>query len=71
VKIDQGQQKIKIVCTNQQSNLQASCQSIFSLSQHHPNQPQPQNQLICQRNSIQNLSIKQIKLKEKPETIDQ
>jgi len=36
VKIDEGQQKIKIVRTNQQSNLRGSCQSIFSLSQHHP-----------------------------------
>jgi len=36
VKIDKGQQKIKIVCTNQQSNLLASCESIFSLCQHHP-----------------------------------
>jgi len=31
-----GQQKIKIVRTNQQSNLRRSCQSIFSLSRHHP-----------------------------------
>jgi len=38
VKIDEGQQKIKIVHTNQQSNLRASCQSIFSLSWHHPSQ---------------------------------
>jgi len=37
VKIDEGQQKIKIVRTNRQSNLRASCQSIFSLSRHHPN----------------------------------
>jgi len=36
VKIDEGQQKIKIVRTNRQSNLQASCQSIFSLGRHHP-----------------------------------
>jgi len=36
VKIDEGQQKIKIVHTNRQSNLWASCQSIFSLCQHHP-----------------------------------
>jgi len=28
--------KIKIVHTNGQSNLRSSCQSIFSLSQHHP-----------------------------------
>jgi len=32
VKIDKGQQKIKIVRTNRQSNLGSSCQSIFSLS---------------------------------------
>jgi len=31
VKIEEGQQKIKIVHTNQQSNFWASCQSIFSL----------------------------------------
>jgi len=37
-KIDEGQQKIKIVRTNQQSNLGGSCQSIFSLSRHHPNE---------------------------------
>jgi len=38
LKIDEGQQKIKIkiVRTNQQSNLRNSCQSIFSLSRHHP-----------------------------------
>jgi len=36
VKIDEGQQKIKIVRTNRQSNLGASCQSIFSLYRHHP-----------------------------------
>jgi len=36
-KIDGGQQKIKIIRSNQQSNLQASCHSFFSLSQHHPN----------------------------------
>jgi len=36
VKIDEGQQKIKIVRTNRQSNLRGSCQSIFSLSRHHP-----------------------------------
>jgi len=29
VKIDKGQQKIKILRTNQQSNLGGSCQSIF------------------------------------------
>jgi len=33
VKIDEGQ---KMVHTNQQSNLRGSCQSIFSLCQHHP-----------------------------------
>jgi len=38
VKIDKGQQKIKIVHTNRQSNLRVSCQSIFSLSRHHPRQ---------------------------------
>jgi len=38
VKIDEGQQKIKIDRTNRQSNLRASCQSIFSLSRHHPSQ---------------------------------
>jgi len=37
VKNDEGQQKIKIVRTNRQSNLRGSCQSIFSLSRHHPN----------------------------------
>jgi len=37
VKIDEGQRKIKIVRTNRQSNLRASCQSIFSLSENHPN----------------------------------
>jgi len=36
VKNDEGQQKIKIIRTNRQSNLWASCQSIFSLSRHHP-----------------------------------
>jgi len=36
VKIYEGQQKIKIIRTNRQSNLRASCQSIFSLYQHHP-----------------------------------
>jgi len=36
VKIDKGQQKIKIIRTNQQSNLRGSCQSIFSLSRHLP-----------------------------------
>jgi len=35
-KIDGGQQKIKIVRTNRQSNLRCSCQSIFSLCRHHP-----------------------------------
>jgi len=35
-KIDGGQQKIKIVRTNRQSNLRGSCQSIFSLCRHHP-----------------------------------
>jgi len=37
VKVDEGQQKIKTVRTNQQPNLKGSCQSIFSLCQHHPN----------------------------------
>jgi len=36
VKIVEGQQKIKIVRTNRQSNLLSSCQSIFSLCRHHP-----------------------------------
>jgi len=36
VKIDEGQQKIKIVRTNRQSNLLASSQSNFSLSRHLP-----------------------------------
>jgi len=36
VKIDKGQQKRKIVCSNQQSNLRGSYQSIFSLRWHHP-----------------------------------
>jgi len=36
LKIEEGQQKIKIVRTNLQSNLGASCQSIFSLCRHHP-----------------------------------
>jgi len=36
VKNGEGQQKIKIVRTNRQSNLQSSCQSIFSLCRHHP-----------------------------------
>jgi len=36
MKIDEGQQKIKIVRTNRQSNLRGSCQSIFSLCWHHP-----------------------------------
>jgi len=31
-----GQQKIKIVRTNRQSNLRGSCQSVFSLCWHHP-----------------------------------
>jgi len=38
VKIDEVQQKIKIVRTNRQSNLLSSCQSIFSLCRHHPSQ---------------------------------
>jgi len=44
VKIDEGQQKIKIVRTNRQSNLLASCQSIFSLSRHHPTKIMPKFQ---------------------------
>jgi len=40
VKIDEGQQKIKIVRTNRQSNLWVSCQSIFSLRRHHPTRQQ-------------------------------
>jgi len=35
-KIDRGQQKIKIVRTNRQSNLRGSCQSILPLCRHHP-----------------------------------
>jgi len=35
-KIAEGQQKIKIVRTNRQSNLRGCCQSIFSLCRHHP-----------------------------------
>jgi len=38
VKIDEGYQKIKIVRSNRQSNLRDSCQSLFSLSRHHPSQ---------------------------------
>jgi len=48
VKIYEGQQKIKIVRTNRQSNLRASCQSIFSLCRHHPIEWVPLNlNLIC------------------------
>jgi len=36
VKIDEGQQKIKIVRSNRQSNLRGSCQSLFSLCRHRP-----------------------------------
>jgi len=36
MRVAPGQQKIKIVRTNRQSNLRGSCQSIFSLSRHHP-----------------------------------
>jgi hypothetical protein len=36
VKIYEGQQNIKIIRTNQQSNLLASCQPIFSLWPHYP-----------------------------------
>jgi len=36
--VDEGQQKLKIVCSNQQSNFWSSCQSIFSLSWHHPSE---------------------------------
>jgi len=36
VKNGVGQQKIKIIHTNQQSNLRSSCQSICSLCQHYP-----------------------------------
>jgi len=35
-KLMRVQQKIKIIHTNQQSNLGGSCQSIFSLSRHYP-----------------------------------
>jgi len=34
IKIDEGQQKIKIDRTNRQSNLRGSSQSIFSLCRH-------------------------------------
>jgi len=54
VKIDERQQKIKIVRTNRQSNLRASCQSIFSLCRHHLTNRQfsqdigewPENQIL-------------------------
>jgi len=39
VKIDEGQQKIKIVRTNRQSNLCGFSQSIFSLCWHLPKPP--------------------------------
>jgi len=39
----EGQQKIKIVRTNRQSNLQGSCQSIFSLCWHHPTPLHPKH----------------------------
>jgi len=43
----------KIVHTNQQSNLQASCQSVFPLCQHHPNKGQQKN-----KNCLHQLTIK-------------
>jgi len=46
VKIGEGQQKIKIVRTNRQSNLQASCQSILSLCRH-PNNGHPSLSFYC------------------------
>jgi len=46
VKIDEGQQKIKIVRTNQQSNLWASCQTIFSLCWHHPSWKQKKGRVL-------------------------
>jgi len=53
VKIGEGQQKIKIVRTNRQSNLPASCQSIFSLCRHHPTLQEILNIFtISQRNSV-------------------
>jgi len=44
VKIYEGQQKIKIVRTNRQSNLRSFCQSIFSLYPHLL--------LVCANNQI-------------------
>jgi len=46
VKIYEGQQKIKIVRTNRQSNLRVSCQSIFSLCRHHPNEVQQKIKIV-------------------------
>jgi len=48
-KIDRGQQKIKIVRTNQQSNLGGFCQSIFSLCWHHPSFTGVETQLLYQK----------------------
>jgi len=45
-KIDKGQQKIKIVRSNRQSNLRGSCQSIFSLCWHHPSLKHKTNTLF-------------------------
>jgi len=62
VKIDEGQQKIKIVRTNQQSNLRVSCQSIFSLSLHHPSFPPklrtPQSKMFASSlSSLKNMCV--------------
>jgi len=57
VKIDEGQQKIKIVRTNRQSNLRGSCQSIFSLCRHHP------SQLATSSNSNENIRKEMEKIK--------
>jgi len=55
VKIDEGQQKIKIVHSNQQSNLSVSCQSIFSLCWHHPIDEGQQKMKIVRTNQQSNL----------------
>jgi len=49
VKIGERQQKIKIVLSNQQSNLWGSCQSNFSLPWHHPKEGQQKNKIkiVC------------------------
>jgi len=55
VKIDEGQQKIKIVRTNRQSNLWGSCQSIFSLGRHHPRRGTTKIKKIVRTNRQSNL----------------